>query len=680
MKRLVAAVGMMVGLSAEAQTGPGLIGLQAVGPVSQSNGFPIWYMDKIGQRVELCLEPSSYCLSPQFPFPTRAISFPDNFPDEAFYWYAEASLNLSNGGRALLVTALEGAFSANVAAGNQIVFGRIRIRLRDATPGARYVVTHPYGQREVFTDADGDADITEDLGIGSFTGPLRSGIGPFLRWDPAQSAPPAGYLGDPLTPHRVVNSPLGTNFFRVVGADLSETFDFIVMGKEATIAGVEAQRVTITGTTMDVFATTLPGQSVVVSSATNAFPPRTLRSVGSNYFIRIAAPNPVTGDIVVSNTTDRPVTSMTMASSDRVLITHATYFLDTGKLQVQAASTDTAAVLSLAAGEGFQETPLDATGLAEVSPAVPPESVTVLSTAGGSGTARVGVEGTDPGNPADVVSAVVTAPALVDSGVRVLLDGRGSIGPVMSMEWTLVDPVGPGAPVVTVAPASDGTASFFAPVVAVNVSLTFEMRAIGPVNEDTTSVSVEVRGGVALAANPGASGTPDPGDIVLLDGSQSPGAVAFRWEQVSGPSVPLVLVPDNAAAAVFTMPDSLVPLVFRLTVSDGATPLATASAMVSFQTVLTVITVSRAEFRSGNAEWRVAGTATKFDKPNFITVTLVQPSGSSQELGVSQVDALGAWEVRLRDSTISPGSADATLSLKASRGGELRNVSITRRN
>ncbi|MFL5374034.1 MAG: hypothetical protein ACJ78T_08595, partial [Myxococcales bacterium] len=111
--------------------------LERVGPVNNDprvGGFPAWYQDKTGVAVEFC-DPlnaaeldGGWCLlvTGDAILPEH---FPDNFFDEHFYYAGEASLTPANGGRALLVTALESAFNAGVAPGEQIMFSRIRVRL-----------------------------------------------------------------------------------------------------------------------------------------------------------------------------------------------------------------------------------------------------------------------------------------------------------------------------------------------------------------------------------------------------------------------------------------------------------------------------------------------------------------------------------------------------------------------
>jgi hypothetical protein len=155
--------------------------------------------------------------------------------------------------RARLVLAQEAAFlNGPPAAGDQVTFGRIRVRIDGVKPGGRYVVTHPYGRETLTADKRGRVRMTEDVGCAAtpcdFREALATRIGPFLRWDP-QVAPaaPAGYVGNPLQEHRVVGSPRGTNLFRVTGPEAGgpgvrtiETALFTVEGKLAATQGTPA--------------------------------------------------------------------------------------------------------------------------------------------------------------------------------------------------------------------------------------------------------------------------------------------------------------------------------------------------------------------------------------------------------------------------------------------------------
>src|SRR5206468_5663715 len=153
--------------------------------------------------------------------------------------------------------------------GNQVGFSRYRVRVDvppDPSSAGIYTVTHPFGvsQFEVTDVGTGIRAInsTQDClhtqnaqGVivptcgpppvwNSFTtprDPTVSLISRYLSWDPAESAPPQGYLGNPLIPHTITGSPCGTNFFRVEGPGMPpdgvETNLFTLMGKRVEICG-----------------------------------------------------------------------------------------------------------------------------------------------------------------------------------------------------------------------------------------------------------------------------------------------------------------------------------------------------------------------------------------------------------------------------------------------------------
>ena len=247
---------LLVAASAYAQ-------VTAVGPVSPTTGFPVWYEDSNGLRLELCLDANGLCLESP-PDPTRPASVPDNFTAEAFWWSAEATMPTNGGGEALLVLAWEAAFSTETpAVGDQAVFGRLRFRIDNLVAGETYRVIHPFGVDEFVAEAAGRRGINATVDVGCAGGPcdftqaLTSRVGPFLFWDPAVApAAPAGYIGDPGTPHRVLGSPFGTNFFRIEGPNVGgpgvnavQTDLFTVQGKvfvppPVGTLGVSSSRVT----------------------------------------------------------------------------------------------------------------------------------------------------------------------------------------------------------------------------------------------------------------------------------------------------------------------------------------------------------------------------------------------------------------------------------------------------
>ena len=176
------------------------------GPWARSvrkNGYPIWYSDADGTEVELCLDQNPLCryLPTDVADPNKPISFPDNYPGETFWWAAESSIDDGVTKKVVLVMALEAAFASGEVAkpGDQVSFGRIRVRMDDMIPGATYKVTHPYGVETLEADDRGRVfwhgghrrvDAPAD-----FSMTLKSRIfDNLLQWD---KDAPAGYLGDP---------------------------------------------------------------------------------------------------------------------------------------------------------------------------------------------------------------------------------------------------------------------------------------------------------------------------------------------------------------------------------------------------------------------------------------------------------------------------------------------------
>jgi chitobiase/beta-hexosaminidase-like protein/Big-like domain-containing protein len=237
--------------------------LSKVGPIDPNTGFPFWYEDSKGVRLQSCLDVGGLCLSnlpnPNLPPKVAASEVDSNFPDEMFYWNATTDIAGANGVTGRIVMGLEGAFTTRVQSGDQITFSRIRIRISNLVQGASYRVTYPYGVNEFENVNGGDRGInyTEDIGIGNFpNGPLNGRIGPFLTWDTyglptAQGGPPDGFIGDPAVDHAVSGSPLldassqPQNYVRVERIDpetrqvlevVSETNQFSVQGQLAGLA------------------------------------------------------------------------------------------------------------------------------------------------------------------------------------------------------------------------------------------------------------------------------------------------------------------------------------------------------------------------------------------------------------------------------------------------------------
>jgi hypothetical protein len=72
--------------------------LVQVGPIAE-HGFPAWYRDSNGIRLEACTtldDPLCSTLADEVPDPESPVSYPDNFPGEFFYQLAGEGLSLSN--------------------------------------------------------------------------------------------------------------------------------------------------------------------------------------------------------------------------------------------------------------------------------------------------------------------------------------------------------------------------------------------------------------------------------------------------------------------------------------------------------------------------------------------------------------------------------------------------------
>jgi Abnormal spindle-like microcephaly-assoc'd, ASPM-SPD-2-Hydin len=250
--RRVAPVAALV-LGSAMMAGPAYAGVGAHGPVDPDTGFPSWYDDGAGHKLQLCLDGTPKCLAglpdPTQPASVGASAAESNFPDEAFWWSAEATIPTTGTEEARLTLGQEATFAGGEPTdGEQIAFGRVRIRASGLVAGARYRVTYPYGSRTFVAEAAArNINFTRDIGCGvpcDFSAPGGSDIGPpFLQWDPdVAPAAPDGYIGDPSVEHAIVGSPTGNNLFRIERVDangnrlslVGETNLFTLEGKIAT--------------------------------------------------------------------------------------------------------------------------------------------------------------------------------------------------------------------------------------------------------------------------------------------------------------------------------------------------------------------------------------------------------------------------------------------------------------
>lgn len=245
---------------------PGSAATAGMGPVDETNGFPTWYSDGT-VRLQLCYEAGKGCLS-EPPNPGAA-SYPDNFPDEAFWFAAMADVGTIGSYEA----ALEAAHANEVVNdGDQMGFGRLRFRFDGLQAGASYTITHPYGEHTFEADATGVINQTLDegceptattpcdwAGVGaSFLGAYATGsTATFLK----QEGAAAGTIGDINTARAVTGAPSGNNFVRVDGPNAGGPGMNTVTTNLFTVQGLIATATEAGPSTPDLAAASDSGRS-----------------------------------------------------------------------------------------------------------------------------------------------------------------------------------------------------------------------------------------------------------------------------------------------------------------------------------------------------------------------------------------------------------------------------------
>ena len=413
---------------------PAQAALNAVdpGPYNLGNGnFAGWYQDSHGRTLDLCLTkavssraagapgaPAYMCTllpTPGVFDDTQPIAFPTNFPDEAFWFTADAAIvDAARGIDLSYGTAIEAAFAAEEPVeGDQVSFARVRIRVDVPTAGT-YVVTHPYGVDVFDVPAGGRRAInmTRDIGIagaGDFTGALKGDVGPFLR---SVNGPYTGgserFIGDPNLEERVTGSPFNTNFVRIEGPggiDL-RTELFSISGKLSNVAlptPLMPLRTTYSRRTengdlraqQDVFVMAPPPPATVtLTSQTPNLSLTEANGTGAWYAQSVLNPAvPTTLVLTADNSVAIPTSSLTTANlplTDLVTITQAEYRLSTGQLTLAASTSDETSppVLTAHTANGTLIGNLSGNGAVKtlsttLSP-IPPAKVQVTSANGGS--------------------------------------------------------------------------------------------------------------------------------------------------------------------------------------------------------------------------------------------------------------------------------------------------------
>lgn len=560
--------------------------LKKVGPIDEENGFPVWYKDSNNIRLQLCLDPDvpggeNLCaLDPaELDFPEKSVSFPNNFPHEAFYMLASSEMETASGGRARAGFQLEAAFAQEVPIeGDQIVFGRIRFRVDGLITGETYKITHPYGvdtfvaepEDSRRTNGPGEINFTEDIGItGGFEAVKQSRIGTFLKWDPAVGpAAPGDYIGNPNEDHKVIGSPYGTNIFEIegpgigisngrtspdsCGPDCIKTDLFSLMGKEATTAGVDVLRATYSqdtagSGTIDVFAATEEDKKYNFEVDFPGVNPneKSIKGLNGQYFGRVTYKVTTPENVTVINTTDIPNTKKVIPVVDYISAT-AKYDTNSQTFFVTASSSDK-----------------------------------------------------------------VNNPKLTVQGLDKIVSNSDNLDKTIPATGTL----------------AISSPQFVPPTITIKSA-----------KNGSTTVPVEITSEPAIA-NPGEAQTGKrQGFEMSLDGSASINAATYTWKQVSGPAV--TLSNSGVAKPTFTFPKQFVPVSFELTVTDANGVDSTNVSIVTITPAPDKLTVSPANFSGGTGTLNVSGTSDVFGPGVRITIF---KTNQTTPLGTAVVGTDGKW-------------------------------------
>ncbi len=372
--------------------------LQDRGPSDPTLLWPQWYRDTNGTALGLCKNqvaspnavaggaPMCFALVPE------AAGFAGNQGPEIFYNMIEyrQKPGAAVGLNFRYLAALEASYipGPTPVHGQETVFARICIALNFNKPemNGDYTVTHPFGV-EHFTNlqatdtntlfgANAAIFFTADvpLGVaGNFDLALDGPIGPFVKWDvknPGETLDLDGdgtddFLGDPNYAHTFTGSPFGTNFIRVdgpansgIGTDpnTGAPVDYILI-TEANILGqiwsapiataLKIDRATFarsaaSGNSIDVWAHSATNNKLVVTG--EGMPGVQMVEDGiikGKYHAHIEySANSIPAQVMVTNASSNPVSSVNSPLLDRVEISEASFDTVTRTIKVVAESSD----------------------------------------------------------------------------------------------------------------------------------------------------------------------------------------------------------------------------------------------------------------------------------------------------------------------------------------------------
>ncbi|NWL20385.1 Ig-like domain-containing protein [Pseudomonas umsongensis] len=714
------------------------------GPYTFATGkFPMWYQDNNQLSMELC---QSRAASSRVPvsvppaymctlLPTPGVFddalpmvFPDNWPDEAFWFLAETTIpnNAAGYGMDAYVAGIEAAFAGgNPLDGDQISFARIRMRINVPVAGT-YTITHPYGVETVNVTTPGRRaiNITRDIGVGApgvFSGALSGAVGPFLRsvnGPYTEVNPDTGaietFVGDPNLTEPVTGSPNNTNFVRIQGpAGTIETNLFTVAGKvldNRAQTAVELNRATYRRTSSGTGnSTRVEIFGKAANSSTLCFretvalvpgPPPTpcltnLTGDGTGLFFGHRLFNGPVPPVVVLTATDpagttRP-TAVSSKLTDVVKVQTARYSWSNHSLLIEATSSDEVVVPDMVA-QGYGRLTKSGTlqHLTVSDLMQPPATVTIKSAAGGSDTEPVVVVGTAPDtgeNQAPISNADTGSTSF---GVPITLNplandtdpdgntpltitaltqpptGQGTVALNGSTAVVYTPPAVVNAPLTTTFTYKAQDAKGLASTAAATVTIT-----VAPNQPPTAVADAAATLGVSIPINVLANDTDPEGNVPL--------AVASFTQPPTGRGS----VTSNGTVLTYNPPAS-VPTAFTTTFNYfardsfgavSATP-ATVTVQVSPRPAAETFAVTTATVtaRSNNRfNWDFAGTSS-VTTGNTITVQVTTPTGLVT-LGSTTVPLTGRWRLTVSNSTTVIPSANPTATITSSQG-TMRTVQV----
>ncbi|WP_415769836.1 Ig-like domain-containing protein [Pseudomonas sp. LB3P38] len=713
------------------------------GPYTFATGkFPMWYQDNNMLSMELCQSRAASSRVPAatppaymctlLPAPgifddTLPMVFPDNWPDEAFWFLAETNIpnNAAGYGMDAYVAGIEAAFAGgNPLDGDQISFARIRMRINVPVAGT-YTITHPYGVETVNVTTPGRRaiNITRDIGVGVpgvFNGALNGAIGPFLRsvnGPYTEVNPDTGaietFVGDPNLTEQVTGSPNNTNFVRIQGpAGTIQSNLFTLSGKvldnraqtHVDLSRATYRRITSgtgTSTRVEVFGKADNSSTLCFRETLALVPgpppsPCLTNMVGDGtglYFGQRLLSGPVPPVVVLTATNPAGTTRPTAVSSkltDLVKIQTARYNWSNHSLLIEATSTDEVAVPDMVA-QGYGR--LSKTGtlqkitVADLSQ--PPATVTVKSAAGGSDTEPVVVVGSAPNTGENQAPLSVADTGSTSFGVPITLNLLANDSdPDGNTPLSITALTPPAAGQGTVA-LSGTTAVIYTPPAVVTVPLTTtftykaqDIKGLASATPATVTITVAPnRPPVAVADSIATLGVAVPINVLAND-TDPEGNVPLAVASLTQPAAGRGTVSSNGTVITYT-PPATVTTAFTTTFtyiardSFGAlsTP-ATVTVQVSPRPAAETFTVTTATVsaRSNNRfTWDFAGTSS-VTTGNTITIKVSTPTGLAT-LGTTTVPANGRWKLTVNNTTTVIPSANPTATITSSQG-TVRTVSV----